>query len=263
MIEYHPLEQWMDPRSPLPPLKLVNVDWKKRWVRRVSKVGLSFGLPPIETCPGYAYAMRHCKETAICSKCYARKGRGVMPLIKRALKANFRFTTQPDFVPLMVRQIMSQALAKSRQREHLYIRLHWSGDFYSAEYVEQWYRITSLVQNMMWDINYESLYMQPVHIWVATRAWIDPEIEQALRQWANDFHYDTAERVKLAVRPSAMQLDKQPVHADGVFAAGAGVTTAEEIGEHDCPATINHSSCVEEGCRRCWEGQEIVMYREH
>lgn len=257
------LFQWSYPGGPLPPKKLTKVDWKKRWIRPVTKVGLAFGLPPRTTCPGYAYTMKHHKDEAICNDCYASKGRGYMHTVKQALEANLHFTKQPDFVPLMTRQILSQAEAATKRSEDLYIRIHWAGDFYSAEYAQKWFEICETVSSHRTPTD--------VWVWVATRAWVDLEILEVLQNWQKEFPVPGMDqwcsRVKVAIRPSTLKWDQVPLYRhkafDGLLMTGAGVTTAEEVGPYDCPATLNHSTCVDENCRRCWEGKGIVMYRRH
>lgn len=85
----------------------------------------SFDLPAKETCPG---------ATEFCaSKCYAFKLAQAYPAVGRKYSRNKTFTFDPEFVPHMIRNIPHRCE----------FRIHVSGDFFSAEYIQKWIRIAA------------------------------------------------------------------------------------------------------------------------
>jgi len=84
-----------------------------------------WSLPAIESCPG---STKTCRDA-----CYARRHRFRFASVRRRLQWNWRQCRRADFVDRMVSEIRSQGV--------LVLRLHVSGDFWSAAYVEQWFEI--------------------------------------------------------------------------------------------------------------------------
>lgn len=83
----------------------------------------SFDLPARVTCPG---------ATDICAnKCYAFKLASAYPNVGKKYARNMEFAKSADFVRYMVANIPYKCE----------FRIHVSGDFYSAEYVEKWKEI--------------------------------------------------------------------------------------------------------------------------
>lgn len=97
-----------------------------------TKLGMTvaaWSLPPGKehTCPG---------ETSACRvSCYAKSGFFRMPSTKDAHEKNMALSQQVDFVPWM--------LAKLRVMGAPVMRVHVSGDYYSAEYIRKWRQIVS------------------------------------------------------------------------------------------------------------------------
>lgn len=119
-----------------------------------SKVGHllpQFNLPAIRTCPGSTGACR--------SFCYATKGfynRGmVVAVYADALRASLR----DDFVVRMSRELR-------RLRPGTAVRLHASGDFYSADYVWKWVELCRAHPRL--------------RFWAYTRSWQLPEMVVSL-----------------------------------------------------------------------------------
>jgi len=96
---------------------------KKYRYRKDLKV-LTWGLPPIVTCPGAG----ECKKI-----CYARAGRMLMSSATKAMARRFEQSKQSDFVPNMVDEI--------GRRKVNAIRIHDSGDFYNTVYLGKWINI--------------------------------------------------------------------------------------------------------------------------
>jgi hypothetical protein len=84
----------------------------------------AFNLPPVLSCPGMS---------AACESCYAQRGRWVFPKVKEALHRNWEASRDPFFAERMIREIRTR-------RVHV-VRIHASGDFYSAHYIRSWRRV--------------------------------------------------------------------------------------------------------------------------
>jgi hypothetical protein len=82
-----------------------------------------WSLPCIDTCPG---ATKLCKK-----KCYARSFKRFGLEVRYG--ENLELANKPDFVPHIVQEI-NDCLARV-------VRIHCSGDFYSAAYVRKWIQI--------------------------------------------------------------------------------------------------------------------------
>src|SRR5262245_34717369 len=79
-----------------------------------------FSLPALTTCPG---------ATPVCQRhCYALRGRVLLQ--RRRYHANLAATRHAAFVPAMCREIHRRFVGC--------VRVHVSGDFYSAAYVRAW-----------------------------------------------------------------------------------------------------------------------------
>ncbi len=96
-----------------------------------SKLGeaiFGFSLPAVTTCPG---------RSGVCeSNCYARRGRFVTDATRSRMEENLGASGRRGFVARMVAEI--------RRRGVHVLRIHVSGDFYSAEYTEAWSRIARM-----------------------------------------------------------------------------------------------------------------------
>lgn len=93
----------------------------------------SYNLPAGKTCPG----------AGDCAKfCYAKKGFYVMPSVKNRYELNFEATKDlPAFEEEMGLSI--EALIRTAGKKGMIpaVRIHTSGDFYSAEYFKAWVKI--------------------------------------------------------------------------------------------------------------------------
>ena len=90
-----------------------------------------WNLPAIVTCP---FRTRDCEKF-----CYARKAEKAYPTCLPSRERNYNISLQDDFVFRMVLTLLE--IRKNCRKDRLIVRIHESGDFYSAEYVEKWIRI--------------------------------------------------------------------------------------------------------------------------
>lgn len=122
-----------------------------------SKLGLdywTFSLPAIKTCPG---STKFCK-----SLCYATNGFYNMPNVQTALDDAHKATRKTNFTDLVTADIAWHNVRK--------VRIHASGDFYSAAYVEKWVEIATKARSTVFL--------------VYTRSWRVAAILPALRKLA-------------------------------------------------------------------------------
>lgn len=93
-----------------------------------SKLGLAiwtFSLPAGTTCPG---------ASPICERlCYAKKGRFSFRGVKAFYRRNLSISRGPNFVAKTIREIREKGVQN--------VRVHTSGDFYSAAYTARWRKI--------------------------------------------------------------------------------------------------------------------------
>src|ERR1017187_7245544 len=120
--------------------------------RKLGTQILTFSLPAVSTCPG---------KSEMCeSVCYATRGHmgmAIRPFTKR-LKAS----KKGSFHLRMIDEI-------SRRKPRT-VRIHVSGDFYSAGYVRKWAAIAAACPD--------------THFYAYTRSWRVPEIRQALNKFS-------------------------------------------------------------------------------
>jgi hypothetical protein len=82
----------------------------------------SWSIPAIGTCPG---------STELCRRlCYAGLGHFLLPAVKERLDWNYNQSLRDDFSERMVQEI--------RRKGVIVLRIHVSGDFFSAEYAGKW-----------------------------------------------------------------------------------------------------------------------------
>jgi hypothetical protein len=65
--------------------------------------------------------------------CYAKSGAYRWPNVQPAFKARLAITKSDKFIELMTQEIKSSKLT--------HLRIHDSGDFYSREYINKWFKI--------------------------------------------------------------------------------------------------------------------------
>lgn len=102
---------------------------------------LIFSIPAVKTCP---FATEHCKAS-----CYAVKAERAYPDCLPAREKNLAFTKTDEFVPFMVKALHYIAGLKAyRKAEHITVRIHESGDFYSYEYLKKWLDIADACRDI-------------------------------------------------------------------------------------------------------------------
>jgi hypothetical protein len=190
----------------------------------------SWSLPAGPACP-----FRRNGPNTICGSCYADDvGRYSQAQIKRAQWARFDWTREclrtPQGTDVFVRTMVDAIEATG----HRYMRVHDSGDLFSAAYTRAWIRICSALS---W-----------VRFWFPTRTWQAPWLEVIK---------ELAALPNVTVRPSAIHFDDEPPQIDGL-AAG---TTVKSFG-YSCPAPRQNNACGE--CRRCWVAKSWpISYHAH
>ena len=100
-----------------------------------------WSLPAGKTCP---FATEMCYNA-----CYARKAEIAYPDCLPAREKNLAFSKTDEFVPFMIKALHYIASLKAyRNAEHITIRIHESGDFYSVEYLEKWLDIAEACKDI-------------------------------------------------------------------------------------------------------------------
>lgn len=84
----------------------------------------NFGIPAQDTCIWAG----ECKKF-----CYASKGAYIWSNVKPAFQRRFEITKRDNFPQLMIVEIV--------KKKATHIRIHDSGDFYSREYIQKWFKI--------------------------------------------------------------------------------------------------------------------------
>jgi hypothetical protein len=122
--------------------------------RKLGQSIWSFSIPAIKTCPG---------ATAFCKlACYVLKGRTATKGVQKAYEAARLFSTTPAFVGAVI--------AFVRLVGPPIVRIHVSGDFYSAEYVRKWAEIARKCPGTVF--------------YAYTRSWRDKAILPELRKFS-------------------------------------------------------------------------------
>lgn len=157
----------------------------------------TFSLPAVKTCPGASPACR--------KECYAIRGR--FHFLRGAYLRYLRESKAQSFAARMIAEV--------RRRWVACVRIHVSGDFYSAEYVRKWVAIARACPG--------------VRFFAYTRSWRNADIAPALaelarcrnvRLWySTDRDTGIPARVPRRVRLAWMQTQaaELPPRADLVF----------------------------------------------
>ena len=114
---------------------------RKVSVHHGMSIGNSFGLPAGISCPG---------ATSVCDKvCYAKKIER-MPYLK-AVRDNLRHNwdtlsqaSRPEMIRLLDEMIGEWRTECIRRGKDLKFRIHWDGDFFSADYAIAWATVISV-----------------------------------------------------------------------------------------------------------------------
>ena len=110
----------------------------------------SFSMSPVITCP---HASSRCLST-----CYVVRLLKTRKCVRDAYMRNYELSKQSGFEDMIVGSIIKNNINT--------MRVHVSGDFYSAEYAEKWLNISRRSPN--------------TKFYCYTRSWKDPEIRRVL-----------------------------------------------------------------------------------
>ena len=200
----------------------------------------TFGLPAIETCPGL---------TALCkSLCYANRGRYLTPPVRDRRRRNLEYTTRREFCDRICAEIAAG--------EYEVVRIHDSGDFYSAEYVRKWCQIAQRNPR--------------VRFYAYTRSWRVPRMSSALRAfsrlrnvrlWLSEDHETgTPVRTSRRQRIAFMQTKSTEVSesADLMFRVhGLRKDIVKRIGGVVvCPPENGITEITCGSCGLCWDAEK-------
>ena len=114
-------------------IELSNGNKKLKGNDRVSF--LIWNLPAVVTCP---------HRTALCEKyCYAKKAENQYPECTPCRKRHFEMSRRADFVARMIYTIQVELDRPKNKTRKVVFRIHESGDFYNARYLEKWIDVFS------------------------------------------------------------------------------------------------------------------------
>lgn len=96
----------------------------------------NFGIPAFKSETG----LMTCPNASKCAVgCYAKSGAYAWPAVKNAYESRLKAALSPEFNQLMTAEL--QKLIKRKNIKKLVVRIHDSGDFFSAEYLAAWLNI--------------------------------------------------------------------------------------------------------------------------
>lgn len=198
-----------------------------------AKLGLCishFDLPAGETCPG---------QSELCSThCYAKMGRFHFPAVEERLAWNYQQSLRTDFVSRMIAEIKRKGV--------LVVRLHCSGDLYSAEYALKWLEVMRQCPK--------------VRFYLYSRSWriedIAPVLEQmaALRCCRVWFSVDCETGIPASIPPSVRLAylqadeDEEPELLDLLFVVRRLKSYAKRV---SLPMLCPHQAGKQDNCGSC------------
>ena len=115
----------------------------------------SFGLPPVTSCPG---ATDTCKEV-----CYVHKFVKIYPGVKPTLEGNLEECERiiRESGPEGLTDALVQMVRGEVGRAGCF-RIHWSGDFYSAEYAQAWRDTIAMMPTVQFWTYTRSFHLVPL-----------------------------------------------------------------------------------------------------
>lgn len=202
-------------------------DGNKKLVSNQKPRFLIWSIPARKTCP---FATAHCSEN-----CYAVKAERMYPDCLPARMKNYDFSKTDNFVPFMVSAIHHVCNLKAyKEAEHVTIRIHESGDFYSVEYLEKWLDIAEACSDIV-NLDF-SAYTKSI-----------PYLIQACKDG-----YNLAESKIRFI--SSIWDDTAPDRKAETEALNLPIYTAFENGLWD--DTYTKCECADCGnCRKCYRGE--------
>ncbi len=95
----------------------------------------NFGIPAFSSSTG----LKTCPNAGICaSGCYARSGAYRFSNVARVYEERLKLTRSEEFVDTMIAEIRLKEIHAKSKNSTCLIRIHDSGDFYSAPYWDKW-----------------------------------------------------------------------------------------------------------------------------
>jgi hypothetical protein len=189
-----------------------------------------FDLPAGSTCPG---------QSELCAKaCYAKSGHYRFTSVQERLKWNYQESQRANFAKLMIAEIKRKGV--------LVIRLHVSGDIYSAEYAMKWLEVMRQCPR--------------VRFYLYSRSWRIEGIAKVLEQMAAlrcakiwfsiDSETGVPAKVRVGVRLAYLQVDEdeEPELLDLLFVVRRLKRHAKRM---SLPLLCPHQSGVAENCGDC------------
>ncbi len=187
--------------------------------------------------PGHAYSLpaRDCRigsllqqmPKAVCSHCYALRGRYVFPVVKKAMERRLASLSHPRWVEAITALI--------RRSGDAHFRWHDSGDIQSVQHLE---RIVAVARNL-----------PKVRFWLPTR---ECQTVEAWRRMGGRLP------ANLCIRYSANMVDGPPPLRYGLPVSTVSSTPdAASRGAHRCPARAQGNRCGP--CRACWDRRVRIV----
>jgi hypothetical protein len=194
-----------------------------------------------KTCPG---------ETPTCkAACYAKSGFFRMKNVKTAHERNFELSQQPEFAEWMTAKILVSGAPV--------VRVHVSGDYYDAAYIDKWRQIVT------------NLRANRVQLYSYTRSWQLPELLTPLLRladnanmhlwWSMDRDTGSAPYI-MGIRRAYMAISDEdaaaaPADCDLVFRDSPASVMKKANSVFVCPPENgvklkNHITCSR--CGVCW-----------
>jgi hypothetical protein len=176
---------------------------------KLSRTILCWNITPIVSCPNCT----DCKNT-----CYAIGSYYRFPDCKIAWDRNFELSKSGQFVPYVIGQI-------SRSRTVKAVRIHVSGDFFSREYILQWYHIAKMFPHI------------PFYGYTKTFMVFPVELE------------------KLCSLPNVNIIDSIAIDGGLNYGDEKRIAELKAMGYHVCKGTPDVFKCGRE-CSYCFKGKK-------
>ncbi len=198
--------------------------------RKIGEAIHHFDLPAVKTCPG---------RSSTCERvCYAQTGHYAFASVKERLAWCHKQSLRADFA--------KQVIAEIKRKGVLVLRLHCSGDFYSADYARKWLEIMR--------------HCPKVRFYLYTRSWRVEDIAVVLEEMAAlrccrvwysiDRETGVPAKVPVGVRLAYLQVDvdEDPELLDLLFVVRKVRRHAQRVG---LPLLCPHQANKAENCGSC------------
>ena len=98
----------------------------------------NFGIPAFRSKSGF----KTCPLAGKCaSGCYARQSAYIFTTVKAAYEWRLKMSLKSDFANAVALELEPKVRTATRLGKTLVIRIHDSGDFYSLEYINKWFKV--------------------------------------------------------------------------------------------------------------------------